>query len=91
MRLFDLFTKNKPSPDQLDMDYRLTFSSESGVRVLQDLCKVLHLMAPSYDPTSEAETAFREGERNALLYIFSRMKHHEESTKEIIEEVIENG
>lgn len=90
---FNLFggKKEPASDEQISLDYRLTFGSETGQRVLQDLCETLHLLEPSYNPGSDMETAFREGERNALLYILSRLKLPEETTKNIIEEAIENG
>lgn len=76
--------------EQLNLDYRLTFGSESGQRVFQDLIRVLHLFEPCYVPGMESETMFREGERNAALYILSRVKTPEERGK-LIEEVLENG
>lgn len=87
---FNLFGKKAPaSEEQISLDYRLTFGSETGQRVFGDLMAVLHLFEPSYMPGNEAETAFREGERNAALYILSRVKKPEERQK-LIEEVLEN-
>jgi len=76
--------------DQISLDYRLTFGSETGQRVFQDLVKVLHLFEPSYVPGMEGETMFREGERNAALYILSRVKTPQEREK-LLEEVLEDG
>jgi hypothetical protein len=78
------------SEQQLKLDYRICFSSEQGGRVLKDLEKVLHLFEPTYHPADSHETAFREGERNALLYILSMAKLPEEREK-IVEEELDYG
>ena len=74
--------------ESMRQDYRITFGTETGRRVLGDLIGRCHLFEPSYSPQDPGETEFREGERNVLLYILSRVQLPE---KEIIEEVIENG
>ena len=76
--------------EQLSLDYRLTFATETGQRVFQDLVKVLHLFEPSYVPGNDGETNFREGERNAALYILSRVKTPEER-QSLLQEVLEDG
>ncbi len=74
--------------DQVRIDYRLTFGSDHGRRVLADLVEQCHLFHPSYIPEDVGGTQYREGERNVMLYILSRLQLPQ---KEIIEEVIDNG
>ena len=74
--------------EQISLDYRLTFATETGQRVFQDLIRSLHLFEPTYHPADPYESAFREGERNALLYILSRVKLPEEREK-LVGEVLE--
>lgn len=76
------------SDEQTNMDYRVTFGSEQGQRVFNDLVTRFHLFEPTYHPGDVYETAFREGERNALLYILSRVKLPDEREK-FIKEVLE--
>ena len=88
-RVLNLYQKKaKADEGQLTTDYRLTFLGETGQRVLADLIDHCHLFKPSYVSQDPGETEFREGERNVMLYILSRLQLPE---KEIIEEVIDNG
>jgi hypothetical protein len=93
--IFNLFKrKDTRTPEeikeQLAIDYRLTFGTEAGQRVLSDLIKALHFFEPSYVGGDSGETDFREGERNALLYILSRVQLPDEKDN-LIKEVIENA
>ena len=63
---------------QLITEYSLTFNSEAGKNVLADLRKKCLLVDRSLlqcNPTLEpAMTAYLEGERAVLLYIFKMLK-----------------
>ena len=52
--------------------YHQVFSSGDGKLVLADLMSRFHVLGPSFagDPYT---TAFREGERNVLLYIAEKL------------------
>jgi hypothetical protein len=54
-------------------DFRRTFSTPEGKRVLWRLFEWCHLYKPSVDFDSAARTAFREGERNIALKIMAVM------------------
>lgn len=93
--IFDFFgRKKKADPEtereQMDIAYRMTFGSETGRAVLNDLVKFGHLYETSYISGDEHETAFREGERNFLLYILSRVQLPSERENHL-EETLENG
>ena len=55
-------------------DYRATFGSEAGLRVLADLARFAHMSHPSYVRGDAMETAFREGERNVVLRILALLR-----------------
>ena len=55
-------------------DYCGVFSSGSGAKVLRDLMLEFHFVAGTHIPGDPYETAFREGERNVILYILSKME-----------------
>ena len=57
------------------IDYKRTFGTDSGKRVLQDLMNRGHMLEPSYTVNDAHETAFREGERNLVLSILSELKY----------------
>lgn len=49
--------------------YSVTFDCDEGRKVLEHLQSVNHVMEPSHVVDSPHETAFRDGERNAVLKI----------------------
>lgn len=55
-------------------DYREVFDSAAGRRVLADLGRFAHMDHPSYVRGDALETAFREGERNAVLRIHALLR-----------------
>lgn len=55
------------------INYGLTFSTREGFEVLQDIMAMCHPFAISYVPGNQFESAFREGERNVFLYIYSQL------------------
>ena len=58
-------------------DYRQTFGTQSGRRVLQDL-RTSFSKRVSYTKGDPYDTAFREGERNVVLKIESMLKMSDE-------------
>jgi hypothetical protein len=55
---------------QLKADYRSCFLGRSGHRVLADLARVGYLAETSFVPGDPGYSAFREGSRAVVLYIF---------------------
>lgn len=55
------------------MDYKLTFNSPHGEKVLMDMMKA-HRMLQSSFSTDALQMAMWEGERNAVLRILSILK-----------------
>ena len=53
---------------QLLKDYKATFATEPGKRVLKDLFKQGHINKSSFNVDSH-KTAFNEGQRDIVLYI----------------------
>ena len=53
---------------QLIMDYKATFSTEPGLRVLDDLRRYCFFNATTYAPESHV-MVFREGSRDVVLRI----------------------
>lgn len=52
--------------------YKNVFNSPEGRVVLQDLMKVHHMKGSSFDPNPTV-AAFKEGERNVILRILTRI------------------
>lgn len=80
--------KTQKEQEQLFKDYRATFGSDHGKRVLADLFQRCHVYQPSF--TSSARgfpelTAFREGERNVALQIMAIMYLEGKDLQEIAE------
>jgi hypothetical protein len=71
-------------------EYKQVFNSAAGQRVLQDLMQSHHMLSSSFNPTNSNETAFREGERNVVLRIFSILKIDPADLRKKIEERQEN-
>jgi len=65
--------KRQVTLDELQAVYQGTFKSPGGDTVLDDLCTRFHVMGPAYKPGDSHETAFREGERNVVLYILGHV------------------
>lgn len=55
-------------------DYKQVFSSLAGQRVLQDLIVHGHILGTCFSKGDPYESAFMEGERNAVLRILSVLK-----------------
>lgn len=54
---------------QLVVDYKITFNSESGKRVLEDLEDFAGYNKPCFHPGLPDKTAFELGQRNVILRI----------------------
>ena len=63
---------------ELKNDYRITFNSEQGQRVLNDLEKRCHEFVTTFSKDSSHETAFLEGQRSTLIFIKAMIKPHKE-------------
>ena len=54
---------------QLREDYKITFGSDEGPRVLNDLDIRCHSFVTTFSKDNSYETAFLEGQRATLLFI----------------------
>ena len=54
---------------QLQEDYKITFGSEQGQRVLDDLSKRCHEFNTTHINGDSHESAFFEGQRSILIWI----------------------
>jgi len=54
---------------QLQEDYKITFGSEQGQRVLDDLSKRCHEFNTTHIKGDSHESAFFEGQRSILIWI----------------------
>lgn len=63
---------------QLRKNYRITFDSEEGKKVLNDLEKRCHEFVTTFSKDSSHETAFLEGQRSTLIFIKAMIKPHKE-------------
>ena len=62
---------------QLREDYKITFGSDQGKKVLNDLEKRCHEFATTFSKDSY-ETAFLEGQRSMLIFIKAMIKPKKE-------------
>jgi|TARA_R110000822_G_scaffold105514_2_gene233330 hypothetical protein len=63
---------------QLRKNYRITFDSEEGKKVLNDLEKRCHEFVTTFSKDSSTETAFLEGQRSILIFLKAMIKPHKE-------------
>ena len=64
------------TPKELRQLYRTVLMSEDGEKVLEDLSARYGLWKSSYTPNSD-ETAFREGQRDVVLFLHNFIKEHQ--------------
>ena len=64
------------TPKDLKATYRSVLNSEDGQKVLEDLGACFGLWKTSYAPNSD-ETAFREGQRDVVLFLHNIIKQKE--------------
>lgn len=69
-------------------DYKRTFSSEQGKRVLQDLMQAHYLMRPTLRKGNDLalNMAFNEGQRNVVLRILTILETSEASLHTLLKE-----
>ena len=61
------------NPKELRQTYRTVLMSEDGEKVLEDLSARFGLWKSSFTPNSD-ETAFREGQRDVVLFLHNMIK-----------------
>jgi hypothetical protein len=59
---------------QLKEDYKITFGSEEGQRVMEDISKRCHESSTTFIKDNSHETAFLEGQRSISLFIKAILK-----------------
>ena len=64
---------------ELKKDYKITFDTEEGTRVLNDLEKRCHEFVTTFSKDNSHETAFLEGQRSTLIFIKAMIKPHKET------------
>ena len=68
---------NEKDLKQLRIDYKQTFTSESGVKVLEDLKKRCSFNTTTFVQGDSHDTAFREGQRAVVLFINNMLNKKE--------------
>ena len=59
---------------QLREDYKITFGSEEGQRVMEDISIRCHESSTTFSKDNSHETAFLEGQRSISLFIKGILK-----------------
>ena len=72
----------KEIADQLRLDYKTTFESESGRRVLDDLKNTCFYNNSTINESSNV-MAWAEGQRNVVLHIHTKLNLTHEKLKEL--------
>jgi len=68
--------------EDLQRIYRATFTTEDGEKVLDDLKKRLGLYKSTHVPGDPHESAFYEGQRNAMLIILRMLEERKDLNSE---------
>ena len=68
---------NEKELKQLTIDYKQTFASESGEKVLEDLKKRCSFNTTTFVQGDSHDTAFREGQRAVVLFINNMLNKKE--------------
>jgi hypothetical protein len=68
------------------VDYKRTFASEQGKRVLHDLIATHFVMNATYTKGDPMGMAFKEGQRQVVLRIMTMMKMDPEEVERVIKE-----
>ena len=63
---------------ELKKNYKITFDSEEGKKVLNDLEKRCHEFVTTFSKDNSYETAFLEGQRSILIFLKAMIKPHKE-------------
>jgi hypothetical protein len=69
------------------IDYKRTFATVSGQRVLQDLMDTHGMLRSSFSPGDASQVAFKEGERNVILRIMAMLKMDPKKFLKHLEEI----
>ena len=59
---------------QLQSDYKITFGSDEGKRILDDISIRCHERTTTFSKDNSHETAFLEGQRSISLFIKAMLK-----------------
>ena len=68
---------NEKDIKQLEIDYKTTFGSESGIRVLDDLKKRCSYHTTTHIKGDSHESAYLEGARSVVLFINNMLNKKE--------------
>ena len=68
---------NEKDLKQLAIDYKTTFGSESGEKVLKDLEKRCSYHTTTHIKGDSHDTAFLEGQRSVVLFVKSMLNKKE--------------
>ena len=68
---------NEKELKQLTIDYKQTFGSESGEKVLEDLKKRCSFNTTTFVQGDSHDTAFREGQRAVVVFINNMLNKKE--------------
>jgi len=68
---------NEKDLKQLELDYKMTFGSESGERVLEDLKKRCGFIMTTHIKGDSHESAYLEGARSVVLFINNMLNKKE--------------
>jgi len=63
--------QNEEKLKELVKSYKLTFESEEGAKVLEDLQRRCHLFSTTNVKNDSHESAFMEGQRAVILFIIN--------------------
>tara|TARA_R100000231_G_C5223316_1_gene134238 strand:+ start:280 stop:564 length:285 start_codon:yes stop_codon:yes gene_type:complete len=66
--------KNATVIELLTRDYRITFNTDEGKRILNDLERRCHDFSTSYVKGDSHQSAFLEGQRSVLIYIKNKLR-----------------
>ena len=70
-------------------DYKSTFGTVVGNRVLHDLMNTHYILRPTLDVDNAHVTSFREGQRDVVLRIFTILKMNPVSLEQHINKIQE--
>ena len=62
--------------NELIKNYKLTFETESGAKVLEDLQRRCHMFTTTNVKSDSHESAFNEGQRAVMLFVMSMLKRN---------------
>ena len=68
---------NEKDLKQLELDYKMTFGSESGKRVLEDLKKRCSYNTTTHIKGDSHDSAYLEGARSVVLFINNMLNKKE--------------